>query len=279
METVLNQMKNIYPTMTRSEKKIMSYVSEHTASIINLSVKELSMQTGVGESTIFRFCQKLGYKGYPEFKISLAQDLVITQSLGVNSESTHFKDSIKNTIISEIQHTDSVLEASRIDDAVRIIQQSRRLFTFGIGGSALAAQAAQSRLLRIGIVSDTLTESHEQSILASIVNEEDAIIVFSISGNTQEIIDSIKIAKENRAKIIVITSHTKSKLAEYADLILQTAVKVDFLEGGSLVATISQLYVIDVIVTALVATNMEESLLMRKKTGLSLLGKSFTEPT
>ena len=39
-------------------------------------MSEAARDSGVGESTVIRFCRALGYKGYQEFKLRLAQDLV-----------------------------------------------------------------------------------------------------------------------------------------------------------------------------------------------------------
>ncbi|MFQ7058378.1 MAG: MurR/RpiR family transcriptional regulator [Turicibacter sanguinis] len=54
---------------TKSEIKICHYINSHRESVMYLSITELAELIGVGEATILRFCRKIGYKGYQDFKL------------------------------------------------------------------------------------------------------------------------------------------------------------------------------------------------------------------
>ncbi|WJH34849.1 MurR/RpiR family transcriptional regulator [Paenibacillus sp. CC-CFT747] len=63
-----------YPSLTKSEQKVADAVLERNVDLIYHSVTELSEFAEVGETTIMRFCRKIGFKGYQDFKLALAQD-------------------------------------------------------------------------------------------------------------------------------------------------------------------------------------------------------------
>ena len=60
-----------------------------------------------------------------------------------------------------------------------------------------------------------------QIISAPTLTAADAVLFFSYSGSTQEILELLKVAKEQGAKIILVTRFPKSPAAACADVILQ----------------------------------------------------------
>src|SRR5918996_5146250 len=59
-----------------AEASVAEFVLANADRVMHMSVSEAARDIGVGESTVIRFCRALGYKGYQEFKLRLAQDLV-----------------------------------------------------------------------------------------------------------------------------------------------------------------------------------------------------------
>lgn len=43
--------------------------------LIYMSISELAMQLDVAEATLLRFCRKLDYRGFQDFKLSISQEL------------------------------------------------------------------------------------------------------------------------------------------------------------------------------------------------------------
>ena len=70
---VLENIRHAFPGFSVTNKRIASYVLEHSDEVIELSVTALADICGVGEATIIRFCQGLGFKGFQDLKLSLAR--------------------------------------------------------------------------------------------------------------------------------------------------------------------------------------------------------------
>ena len=58
-------------SLSRHELNVLKYVYEHTESVLDLSIRELSERVSYSPATVLRFCKKLGYSGFAEFKYAL----------------------------------------------------------------------------------------------------------------------------------------------------------------------------------------------------------------
>ena len=72
----LLRIKSAAEMFKPAEKSVAEFVLVNADQVMHMSVSEAARDIGVGESTVIRFCRALGYKGYQEFKLRLAQDLV-----------------------------------------------------------------------------------------------------------------------------------------------------------------------------------------------------------
>lgn len=270
------KLKSCYPSFTKSEKKIAQYILDNYKDIMYLSVTELAELAKVSETTVFRFCRNMGFKGYPEFKLVIAQDIVnFEEKSNENNNANHFAEIIKNNIIDNINQCYTSLNIDNLNKAIKYIYEAERVFFFGMGSSGISAKTAQERFVRIGITTFIALDSHRQHMVASILSKNDVIIAFSLSGNTSDIINAIEIAKKNGVKIIVVTSYIRSPITKYADIVLQTTGKEHLMEGGTLASSISQLYIVDLLVTGVSLIDKEKAQEMREKTGRSILGKLY----
>ncbi|WP_176448737.1 MurR/RpiR family transcriptional regulator [Lentibacillus sp. CBA3610] len=76
LTVLMEQYKN---TFTKSEQKLYNYITNNFEQIVYQSLTEIAIDCQVGEATVLRFCRKLGYKGYQEFKLALARELLVRE--------------------------------------------------------------------------------------------------------------------------------------------------------------------------------------------------------
>lgn len=268
-------LESYYPSLTKSEKKVTEYLLAHYEDVIYLSVTELAELVGVGETTVFRFCKKMGFKGYPELKLVIAQEVAQVKERQTDKRGpSHFAEQIKANIVRKIDECYRTIDKEDLGKAVLALTQAKRIFFFGIGSSGITAMTAKERFMRIGVPCDTALDSHRQNMVASILDEKDVIVAFSLSGTTAEIVESVAIAKAGGVNIIGVTSYVKSTLAEQAKLVLKTAGKENLIEGGTLTSSISQLYIVDLLVTGVALQDKDKAQSMREKTGRSIIDKA-----
>lgn len=268
-------ISSYYPSLTNSERKVATFVLENFDKVIYYSVTDLAEESGVGETTVLRFCRKVGVKGYQEFKLTIAQNLSENDNDKHTSEKGNLVNSISSNTIKAIENTASMITEAELDKAIDMLSRAKSIHFFGVGTSAITAQDAKSRLLRIGIASEAIVDSHLQAMSAAALTEEDVVVGLSLSGSTRDTLELMEIANSTGAKIIAITFYSRSPITHFADLVLLGGAKESPLEGGSLTAKISQLYVVDLLCTGLALFAKDHSLDMKKKTAKAVVNKIY----
>lgn len=269
LSLLLEQNKNHY---TKAESRLYDYVRLNLDKVMYYSLTELSEICSVGEATILRFCRKIGFKGYQDFKLAAAQELTL---MSKSSGDETFIDKIKSNMIAVLNDTYEVVDERALEKAIDLIDQSGEVLVFGVGHSGITALDLQSRFLRIGKNVEVITDAHFQIMRACSVDEKSVIIAISLSGSTKDIVDAVAQAKANGAQVIAITNYVKSPLTKLADLVLLTSAKENPMDGGSMVAKISQLYVIDLICTGLSMRRYEKTKSMKSKTAEAVSSKLY----
>ncbi len=261
-----------YPSLSKSERKVADYILSEKGNIIYETLQEMSKKINVGEATILRCVRKIGFSGFQDLKLQIAKDdEPVTKNYHEN-----YIDTISSNMTETIINTKNVLDIKQLNKAISLIQNSRKLLFYGVGASGLAANEAQSRFVRMGKIGVSITDSHFQLMYSATCTEDDVIIALSLSGYTLDIVESLKVAKKKKTKIIAITNHLLSPVAELADCVLLTAGKESLLDGGSLIGKISQLYIIDLICTGYALLNKENVLELKAKTAELLINKTIT---
>lgn len=248
------RIRSVYQALPRSERKVADYVLEHGDDIIHASVTDLAQTLEVSESTIVRFCQRLDYQGYQEFKILLARDL------GAPFRDTYQtitpQDDVAAVVRKTIQissqalnDTLSVLNPDNVKSASELLVAARHVYIFGCGGSGGIAWVAGQKLLRLGLPTTVCTDPHTQTLLAGMATDRDVVIGISYSGNNEDVVRAMRVAGERRVKTIAITNYPTSTAAKLADALLVTGAAETPLVSESGPSRVVQLGVIDVLCT------------------------------
>ncbi|WNR46131.1 MurR/RpiR family transcriptional regulator [Paenibacillus roseipurpureus] len=269
-----SRIHSYFPSLSKSEQKVANVVLEQEGELIYHSVTELSEYAQVGEATIMRFCRKIGFKGYQDFKLALAQEGGQKRDeAAVAVDSDDYVSLLYQNAQKVIEASLNVMDRDKLQTAVDLLDGAKNIQFFGVGSSAITAQDAKNRLLRIGRRSEAVVDSHMQAMLAVTLGPGDVAIGFSVSGSTLDTIGLLDKAKQAGAQVIAITNHAKSPITGIADVVLLTAGRESPLEGGSIMAKISQLFVVDLLCTGLARKNTESDMLMRGLTARAVIDR------
>ncbi|HHA8165490.1 TPA: MurR/RpiR family transcriptional regulator, partial [Streptococcus pneumoniae] len=228
-------------------EKIADYILVRDSEIVYETSSEIVSKVKVGEGTLNRFCKKIGYSGFQELKLKMTKDILELESQKMSSDT--FIDEIKNNYLSIVESTRKLIDGRQIELAIKLIREANQILMIGVGSSGNAAREFESSLLRIGIISKTVIDTHFQLMHTALLKDNDLIIAFSLSGSTKEVEETLLNAKRKNVKIISITNYSSRNIAKLSDCVLLTSKKESYLEGGSLMAKASQLFIIDVICT------------------------------
>lgn len=265
-------------SLTKSGRLVADYLTQHAEEAQYLSISSLARACNVAEATIFRFCRALGFEGYNEMKISLAQaNAAPGPVLGLKLEPGVDTKALCNhaaaSAVEAINGTNSVLSPEAVDQAAALLQRARQVYCLGQGGSQMLAGDIWARLATISNKFHTAGDSHMQAIAASLMGPEDVILFVSYSGATRDMMETLRLAKNNGAKVILLTHYADAPGVALADVVLLCAAKENPLDSGSMPAKLSVLYVAYVLVLRYTLDNRELTNLSRDRTSRALASK------
>ncbi|HHD9139696.1 TPA: MurR/RpiR family transcriptional regulator, partial [Streptococcus pneumoniae] len=162
----------------------------------------------------------------------MTKDILELESQKMSSDT--FIDEIKNNYLSIVESTRKLIDGRQIELAIKLIREANQILIIGVGSSGNAAREFESSLLRIGIISKTVIDTHFQLMHTALLKDNDLIIAFSLSGSTKEVEETLLNAKRKNVKIISITNYSSRNIAKLSDCVLLTSKKESYLEGGSL---------------------------------------------
>lgn len=161
--------------------------------------------------------------------------------------------------ISTLTDTRKLLREEDLKQAGNIINSSKRLFLFGVGGSEIVATDAYHKFLRSPIPVFHSTDYHIQLMEVSLMTNEDCAIIISHTGRSKETICIAKFVKESGAKIIVVTSQASSPLAKLGDVVFLSLSEETEFRSEALASRIAQLSIIDSLYVIFRFFNQEKS--------------------
>lgn len=271
-EGLFDRIDLIKNHVTKQDRAIIDCLNNSNINNLSyLSITEFAGYANVAESTLLRFCRKLGLRGYSEFRMLLAQ----SKSNEYTGNNGDYAYAIMDSMTTALHSTYELIRHEQIERAVDILLGAKRIFCFGSGNSGVAAQEMRNKFMRLGIHVYHLEDSHFQAIAASTLGADDVLVLFSVSGSTKDMIEIAKRAKQLGVKLIIITNYLKSPLGAYADIPLYVVTKSTPLDGGSLVAKVSQLYVIDVLAATVFKRNEDISQRNLELTAIAVFDKEI----
>ena len=276
-QTFWEMLRTKRDSLTKSGAIVADYLMQHAEDAQYLSISSLANECGVAEATIFRFCRSLGFQGYNEMKIALAKATATATPTAAKLEPgadtqlliTH----AYNTAVEALNGTRSMLDAEAIDRAATLLQRARQVYFFGQGGSQVLAGDIWARFSMLSTKFRTAGDSHMQAITASLMGPEDVIMFISYSGCTRDMMDTLHLAKENGAKVILVTHYADAPGAVLADVVLLCGAKENPLDSGSIPAKLAMLFVANVLVLRYTLDNQELASLSLSRTSQALGSK------
>lgn len=197
----IHRIMDAYNQMTQVERTVADFFLNNTKPV-DLASKSLAKLLYVSEATLSRFAKKCGYKGYREFSYEYERELGGAESEHQPSASD---SQVENLYSLLMEHIFSSIDHTQMRRITAIMDESRRIFLFGIGHSGLATQDFQLRFMRLGLWTQAVTDSQLIQITSALVGPGDLVLAFTMSGRTPEITGGLQMAKARGARTVLFT--------------------------------------------------------------------------
>ena len=111
---IVTRMNQNFAQMSKSHKKIASYIMDHYDTAVFMTAATLGKEIGISESTVVRFASEVGYEGYPQLQRALQElirnRLTAVQRMEVTTEQIGGSDVLSKVLGSDIENIRRTLE-------------------------------------------------------------------------------------------------------------------------------------------------------------------------
>lgn len=265
MAGCLLKLREVVNNLKPSERKVADYLLNHTKDVLGMSIGELAERSGASKAAVIRLCKTLQLDGYRELALSLAsevgaqkpEDGEYTDIKMGDDLATIIKNVSRNNRKS-IEDTMLVMDYEEVKKAVAAIHKAKRVDFYGVGASGIAALDAQLKFTRINKFSLAYTDPHMQATAAANLGVGDAAVVISYFGETRDIIETARIAKQSGAVVIAVTKYGRNTLGEMADIKLWLSSPETTIRSGATGSRIAQLNAIDILFSGVASLEYTE---------------------
>ncbi|TDB02485.1 MurR/RpiR family transcriptional regulator [Halomonas marinisediminis] len=266
---LIDRIRQRLEELNRSERKVADVILADPAAATGMSIATLAQAASVSEPTVNRFCRSFDAKGYPDFKIKLAQSLArgtpyVSQAVEPDDNAADYTQKIFGATIAALDAARRQTDVTRIERVVDFLIQAKQVHFFGLGASGAVAQDAQHKFFRFNLPVTAYIDVLMQRMVASTCHTGDVVVVISWTGRTRELVDIARLARENGAVVLGITA-PNSPLARECSETLEVATPEDTDYYMPMTSRMIQLALIDVLATGVTLRRGEDFLGHLKK--------------
>lgn len=226
---IAQKIRDYYPSFSKGQKKISAAILNDYDKIAYMTASKMGRFVGVSESTVVRFANELGYEGYSDFQKAI-QELVRTkltpnQRIDITKQRIGMGDILENVCdsdTSKIRTTFDRLDRAAFYASCDAILSAKRIYIMGARSTEPLAMVLKYNL---SLIFDNVTLVEPKSTAEVFeqmfsIGENDLLIAFSFPRYSSKMVNAVKFARQNKAKVIVFTDSKNSPLAEHATYLL-----------------------------------------------------------
>jgi len=269
---VLKMVVNRVEQLPASERKIAEYILEYPYEVVNCKVNELAEKTNSSGAAVIRLCKSLGLNGFQDLKVRIAGDLGKPEEPGYrdierDETAEMIVQKTLNNSIQSLRDSSEVINYEELKKAVDVLLKAKNVHFFGIGASSIIAVDAQQKLLRINKSATAFSDAHLVATLIANAEPDDVVFTISFSGETLEVIEVTRLAKEQGIQTISLTKYGPSSVAALADINLYTSYSKEApFRSAATSSRLAQLFMIDILFLSMATEQYEETVRAIDKT-------------
>jgi DNA-binding MurR/RpiR family transcriptional regulator len=264
-ENYLRKINDIYYELTPSEKRVADIIISNADKVQNMTASELAKECNVANSTISRFCGKLGCGNYLVLRISIGQSATsheasegpITGEVTADDSITEMCSKLHRIEVDAVDMAHELVKPEEIKLAAHYLKKAPNVLCMGQGGSMLLAEEAAYLFGTTFPNFVAVSDDHLQVSRVAIASPGDVVLFFSYSGATRALMELLPVAHSRKVIVILITRFPNSPGAQQADLVLQCGANESALQLGSVEAKIAQMCLLEILHTEMCRHDMK----------------------
>lgn len=226
-------IQELYPKLSKSQKKISDILLQKRDIAIFLSIQELCQLADVTPATVLRFSRVLGFSGYAELKKNLQayhhnkmypmqfRDPPVRSGAAAEDTPTSW-DKLMEEEIDLLTSTYRQLDRKALMETTELLCGAKKIYLAGFGLVLWPVKIFEHRLTALQRDSTVLTFEN-YSLLPSILERatpEDVFVLFTFPNYLSTIKGIAQCAQAKGCRIICVTDKPSAPAAAYAEKLL-----------------------------------------------------------
>ncbi len=247
-----------------TEQFVIDYMLKNPTEIASLAIRDLAERTFTSPAAVFRLCQKLGMKGYNEFKIRFMSEMSRADQgqagCALVRRPITDKDSISDIVrkmaaieIEAIEETRNEMDFAQLERIVKLMDKAAVIDIYAYDQNYALAETAVYNLLQVKQTAVAHNAMNSQFSQALISDRTHFAIIISRSGENRRLLRTAKILKERHVPTALLTSAKDAALVPLCDEFLYVANSLEYLDFGGNIFSVGVRYYLDVMVGILLA--------------------------
>lgn len=241
----------VIKSLSANELNILKFVYEHGETILNMSIQEFSSQVSYSTSTVLRFCRKLGYSGFAEFKYMLRSQAKEKEKPSEPAGQQDFNISRYMDMLNfNMEGTSSLISEDQLMRTFRYFDSGCPIYIWAPGGiTSILSNYFEKLLVSIGRQNVYLLESAKMAThILQHLNSNCLLILISATGTFEPTIRLGKLASMNHIPILTITPYTNNVVADLGTISFRFFTNQRENRGAEFTSRLPVFYVIHIII-------------------------------
>jgi RpiR family transcriptional regulator, carbohydrate utilization regulator len=243
-----------FDSLRRSERKVARVILADPPRAVGLSLSELARRADVSTPTVMRLSAALGFAGYQDFRMALAQSVAlgipVTQSaIARDDDLPTIVRKIFDFAITSLDHARRLIDNDQVQAAVDLLVAAGQIVFVGTGASSIVALDGAAKSALFGVPCWAPVERHQQIIATSMAASSTVVVAISNTGRSVATLEAVRLARDSGAATVAIVG-APSPLRDAVDV----AIEIESLENTDIftptTSRLTQLTVIDALATA-----------------------------
>jgi DNA-binding MurR/RpiR family transcriptional regulator len=214
--------------MSAIERRIADFILENAQLLRDYSSQQLANSLGISQSSVVKFSQKLGFKGYPDLKVSVSEAVARENGNGEARAPLPSRSDPQSTLAADLWRSKAMAEeetrlintSDKIAEIARVMDAADKVFILGIGEDGLAARSFAVKLTLIGMTVICQEDPVLLSSALSIADKGDVLVLFSEHGRQTALCQAARQFHGRKGKVLSVTRHSANPVRSHADLSL-----------------------------------------------------------
>jgi DNA-binding MurR/RpiR family transcriptional regulator len=256
--SVRSSIQGIYRDLRPTQRRIADYLLSLGFDDLNAPIDQYARRIGTSIASISRFCARIGYDSFQMLKIALSREMQAPDDtvLPIFAADDNPQLSIRKVFaeaVANLQATEAAISFPTLIAVAERAARCERLYFLGLGGSGGVGLLAEVMFSGLGFNAKALSDPYGMLLCAGHVRRSHLVFGLSHSGNTREVVQAVRTARDRGAYTVGITNYPRSPLAETVHAALVTSChehRVHFARSNSMAAQLTLIRALYILVAS-----------------------------